>query len=299
MKATRAPFPRGVGCTTLCLIGLSVGTHAMAQRVSFDYELFPHVRLADPIAGSEEFTIRASSWRLGASFPLSFSRGAVMVFNDITYERTDFDYRNLPAGGPGIERVHAVELSIFMIDSLSTKWKMAAAVMPGLASDLEGPVSSDDFTFGAILGFVRQVSTAFQLGAGVAYLSDFGEPLPLPFLYVDWQTPRLRANAILPTSMVVAYRVNPTVDLGLSLRVDGTQYHGDPAKYGVANPRLKYSEGVISPSVQIHWAPWLHTSVEGGYAFYRNFEFFDGDQRTQSLDLRQTGYLRTSLVLGM
>ena len=64
--------------------------------------------------------------------------------------------------------------------------------------------------------------------------------------------------------------------------------HGDPDKFGVDNPLMKYSEGTISPSVQIHFLNWFHLNIEGGFAFYRNYEFFDGDEKAQSLDLKQT-----------
>jgi len=93
--------------------------------------------------------------------------------------------------------------------------------------------------------------------------------------------------------------LNPKIDLGLSLKVEGNRYHGNPDKYGVDNPLMKYSEGTISPMMQINFTQWLHLNIEGGFAFYRNFEFFDGDTRAQSFDLKQTGYFRTRVVLGI
>ena len=303
MKRTTMQFNQVFTCGALILLFIGISDNAIAQQViglSFGYEFFPYVKLADPITGSEDFEIKASSRSLGAAFPLGFAKGKIMVQNQINYKRTDFSYRNFPSGGPEIEQVQSVGYTFFMIDSLSTKWKMVAVAIPGLASDFEAEVSSDDFTFGAIFGFIRQMSKTFQLGFGIAYMPDFGEPLPLPFLYIDWKIiPKLSANGLLPTNMIFAYKLNPKIDLGLSLKVDGNRYHGDPDKFGVDNPLMRYSEGTISPSVQIHFLRWLHLNVEGGFAFYRNFEFFDGDEKAQSLDLKQTGYLRTFLVLGM
>jgi hypothetical protein len=62
---------------------------------------------------------------------------------------------------------------------------------------------------------------------------------------------------------------------------------------------MEYSEGTISPIAYLHILEWLHLNMEGGFAFYRNFEFLDGDDEKASYDLEQTGYLRAALVLGM
>jgi hypothetical protein len=303
MKKTTKKLNLILISVVLTLVSIGTSNHVFAQQffgLSFGYEYFPSVELVDPIPGAEDFKIEATSWNLGAAFPLAFSKGKILVMNQINYKRTDFSYQNFPAGGTDIDQIQEVEYTFFMIDSLSKKWKMVAVVTPGLASDFEGNVSSDDFTFGAVFGFIRQMSEKFQLGFGIAYMPDFGEPLPLPFLYIDWKiAPKLSVNGILPTNMILTYKLNPKIDLGMSLKVDGNRYHGNPDKFGVDNPLMIYSEGTISPMVQIHFLKWLHLNLEGGFAFYRNFEFFDGDEKAQSLDLKQTGYLRTGLVLGL
>jgi hypothetical protein len=61
---------------------------------------------------------------------------------------------------------------------------------------------------------------------------------------------------------------------------------------------MEYSEGTISPTVRIHFLEWLHLNFEDGFAFYRNFEFLEGDESKSSNDLERTGYLRTGLVFG-
>lgn len=300
MNATSLGLSRGVAGAAVCLALTAFATPSDAQRVSSGYEYFPRARLADPISGSEEFAIGARSWRFAAAFPARFANGRLMVRNSLTYKRTDFEYTNPPAATPGVEQVQSLEFSAFMIDSLSERWSIAAAVIPGLASDFEGSVSRDDFTFGAVLGLVRQMSETFQFGSGLAYVTDFGRPLPLPFFYLNWQiTPRVNATGILPTDMAVVFTPSRRLDLGLSFAVDGTRYHGDPAKYGAANPRMRYSEGTISPSVGVHLTQWLHANIEGGYAFYRNFEFFDGNRKTFSLDMKPIGYWRAVVALGM
>jgi hypothetical protein len=302
MKKTTKKLTRFLFGVVLILAIIWIRNNVFAQQffgLSFGYEYFPSVELLDPIPSAEDLEIETSSWSLGVVFPLVFSKGKIVVLNQINYKRTDFSYRNFPVGGTDIDQIQELEYTLFMIDSLSKKWKMVTVVIPGLASDFEGEVSSEDFTFGAVFGFIRQMSKSFGLGLGLAYMPDFGEPLPLPFIYIDWKiASKLTVNGILPTNMIIVYKLNPQIDLGLALKVDGNRYHGNPDKFGVDNPLMKYSEGTISPSVQIHLLKWIHLNVEGGFAFYRKFEFFNGDEKAQSLDLKKTGYLRTGLVIG-
>lgn len=287
----------------LCFLLIGVGNDLLAQQafgLSVGYEIFPYVKLTDPIKEAPELEIQTSSWSVGAAFPLAFAKGKVLVLNYINYKRTDFSYRNFPPAGTEIEQAKSIEYTFFMIDSLSQKWKLVAVVTPGLASDFKADLSNDDFTFAAVFGFIRRMGRNFQLGFGLAYTPDFGEPLPLPFLYIDWKiSSNLNANGIIPTNISLVYKLNPSIDLGVSLKVDGNRYHGDPDRYGVDNPLMKYSEGTVSPLIQLHLTKWFHLNVEGGFAFYRNFEFFNGDEKVQSNDLKQTWYLRAGLVIGM
>ncbi len=280
-----------------------ISSSVLAQEVvgvSVGYEYFPHVKLADPSVEAPGLEIQARCVSVGASFPLAFAKGKLLALSQVNYRRTDFDFRNFPEEGNEIEQAQSIAYTLFMIDSLSQKWKLVAALTPGLASDFEGDVTGDDFTFEAMFGGIRRYGDNLELGLGLSYTRDFGPPLPLPFLYFDWSiSSNLHANGIVPVSVDALYRLNPMIDLGLSLTVKGNRYHGDPDIYGVDNPQMEYSEGTVSPRVQLHLFEWLHVSVEGGFALYRNFEFLDGDHTEASYDLEQTRYLRTGLVLGM
>lgn len=279
------------------------GRSGFAQQVfgaSVEYGLFPYTNLADPESNTEELEIQTSIKSVGLAFPLTLQNEKIVIFNQLNYRRVDFSYKNRPEG-PEIEQAQSVNYTFFMIDSLSEKWSMVAVLTPGLASDFEADeITSNDFTLQAVFGFIRKYNPNFQLGFGLAYMRDFGRPIPLPFIYFDWKNgDRLSATGLVPTDMSLTYKLNPKIDLLLIMRFMGDRHHGNPDKFSVKNPQMEYSEGTISPAMQVHLTDWLHVKLEAGYAFYRNFEFLDGDETAESYDLEPTFYYRANLVFGM
>ncbi|MEE8335866.1 MAG: DUF6268 family outer membrane beta-barrel protein [Candidatus Neomarinimicrobiota bacterium] len=275
------------------VIGLSTG-----------YSFFPSVKIDVPeeYIGGEKVQTRIST--VGLAFPIAFKEGKILILNNLGYRRVDFEWENAPENTTAstLDRVISINYTMFMLDSLSEKWTMVAAITPGLASDFKADkVTSDDFTLQVIFGFIRKHSKNFQLGYGLAYMRDFGRPLPLPFIYFDWKKgEKLSAKGLVPVDMALYYKLHPKLDLGLAFRISGDRHHGDPDIYsGTDNPQLEYSEGTLSPSLNIHLLPWLHLNLEGGYAPYRNFNFLDGDESAGDYDLEKTAYYRVNLILGM
>jgi hypothetical protein len=287
----------------LILLLVIPGKGGFAQQVfgaSLEYGVFPYVKLADPNSITENLEIQTDIKTVGLVFPLALQDGKIVIFNQFNYRRVDFTYKHFPEGTE-IEQAQAVNYTFFMIDSLSEKWSLVAILTPGLASDFEADeISGDDFTLQAIFGYIRKYSPNFQLGFGLAYIRDFGRPIPLPFIYFDWNNgDRLSATGLVPTDMSLTYKFNPKIDFLLTMKFLGDRHHGNPDKFGVKNPQMEYSEGTISPALQVHLNKWLHLKVEAGYAFYRNFEFLDGDKTVQSFDMEPTIYYRANLLLGM
>ncbi len=284
---------------------LSLNPFAAAPAQDFigfstGYETFPSSKLKKPIPGSEGFEIQTSSWNLGFAYPWELADGQILVLSKLAYKRLEFGYKDLPAGAGGLTQAQSIQLSAFIVDSLTQQWSLVAAMTPGLASDFEGRITLDDLTLQALLGFIRRYGADVQIGFGLAYTRDFGLPKPLPFLYLAWKiAPQLSLSGIVPVNLALRYSLHPILDLGMAMRVRGDRYHGNPGKYGVKNPQLEYSEATLSPSARIHFSQWAHLDVEAGFAFYRHFEFLDGDSTAGSYDLDPSGYLRVEFVLGI
>ena len=294
----------------LVMVSMITGlvTTSLAQQVvglSVGYNVFPYVKLADPVSGAEDMEIQTQVKTVGAAFPLMFQDGKIMVLNQLSYRKVEFQYKKLGAAADmadNLDRAISINYTAFMLDSLSEKWTMVVVLVPGLASDFKADkITGDDFTLQAIFGYIRKYSENFQLGAGLAYMRDFGRPIPLPFIYFDWNNgDKLSASGLVPMDMTAVYKLNSKIDLMLAFKVFGDRHHGDPDIFTpTKNPQLEYSEGTLSPSVNIHLKQWLHINIEAGYAAYRNLEFLDGDKTEASYDLEKTAYYRINLVMGM
>lgn len=147
--------------------------------------------------------------------------------------------------------------------------------------------------------FIRHFSERFSLGLGVAYSTEFGEALPLPVLAFELNNgSNLRASGIVPMNLAFWYQPSQRVVLGLQMRVEGNEYHGDPEIYGVDDPRARYSVLTIGPSVSVHLSKWARLNVEGGIIGLHRFEFFDGDNKVASYDLGPTHFIRAGLQFG-
>jgi hypothetical protein len=98
--------------------------------------------------------------------------------------------------------------------------------------------------------------------------------------------------------MELWYEPDRMLELGLAAKFAGNEYHGDPARYGVENPQMRYSVGTFGPSAKLHLSEKVHLTAEAGMTFMRRFEFFDGDLEENSLDLRNSGMLKFGLQIG-
>jgi hypothetical protein len=291
----------------VCVVLLAgIGISASAQEaigVSVGYEYIPHVNFADPEPGFEAVEIQLNTWSIGAAFPLSFGEGSTLLLNSVNYQRLGFNYKGWQSWmGERPIQAHSISYSAFLLQTLTERWTLVISMVPGIASELDGELSTYDFTLSAIVGAMRAFGEKnnFTLGAGLAYTWDFGDPIPLPFLYVDWNiSSKLNISGILPANLAITYMLFSFIDVGLLASIGGNRYHGDPDKFGVDNPQMKYSLATVGPKVQIHFTKWLHLNLEGGYTIFRNFSFWDGPTEVSNFDMENTFYLRASTVIGM
>jgi hypothetical protein len=291
----------------LLLAGIN---HEAYSQLSVSYDYFPFKNLAnpdrEPVDGKRNFTqdlkVEVATLNVGFSYPLVFSEGRTLLINALSYQRLYLNYRNWDyeqGGNFKVEDAYAVAYSLTLLHKLSPKWSLITIVTPGLASDFKAKISRDDFAIQAIAGLGRHFSEKLTLYFGLLYSRDFGEPLLLPAVRLEWDNGSdLKATVTPPLDVELWYLPNQALELGLLINTAGNQYHGDPDIYGIDNPQLRYSVTTLGPSAKVNILPWLHLNLEGGITFLRRFEFFDGDEEALSVDLKQTGFLRVGLDVG-
>ena len=116
---------------------------------------------------------------------------------------------------------------------------------------------------------------------------------------MEWNNgTNLRVSSILPVSLECWYAPTPRLELGFLVNVDGNQYHGDPDRYLVDNPLLRYSVGTIGPSIHFGITQGLTVGTSAGMTFTRRFEFFDGDKEANDISLKNSGFVKVQLQIG-
>ena len=80
--------------------------------------------------------------------------------------------------------------------------------------------------------------------------------------------------------------------------MDGQDYHGDPAIYGVADPRLRYSVTTLGPATRYRLADRLQLNVDFGFGVFHRFEFYDGDDEENSFNMKSSVFFRAGFVFG-
>jgi len=282
-----------------------VSAQPLGPSFSASYDFYPYSNLKDPDIGTfqENSKIRATTIKIKASYPNPISQRTFLM-HEILYDRFDMDYKNWDEvqGGPEIPHGHAIKYNLMIMHSFSEKWSMLAFITPGLASDFRSKLSTDDFTIETALVFVYKFSPNFSLGAGLAYSRQFGEPMPLPVIALDWNNgSNLKAKAIIPASLELWYMLSQRFELGLVLSGDGNEYHGDPKRYGGDNPKLKYSVFTLGPSLKYRLNESWSFLIDGGYTFQRRFEFTNDIGKLEveeNYDLKNAAYVRIGFQLG-
>ena len=173
-------------------------------------------------------------------------------------------------------------------------------VTPGLASDLHGVLKADDFNFQTVLAGVRRVGPQFSYGLGMVYSTQFGKPIPLPLLLLDWNNGgKLSWYTILPVSSELWYAQSDKFHIGMVGGVSGNKYQGDSKRYDVNDPELQYTLVTVGPSARYAIGNALMLHAEAGITPYHRFEFFDGSDKQESYSLESSAYFRFGLQLGL
>jgi hypothetical protein len=272
------------------------------EAMSIQFEVYPSSLVSNPAPGTFEEVLESTinTARFRITFPVILSPPRTVLLGGITYGFLRFDHRNWVSDNApyGPQEFHDLRVELRLRRQLSDAWTMTARVAPGLASDFQ-KVTLDHVNVDGGLVFLRRFSPEFAAGLGAAYLHDFGEPLVLPLLQVNW-TPSGKdymVEAILPRSLAVWWQYRPAVRLGLVGGVQGNRYRiGEPLPLR-EDATLKFSMGTLGPAIDVDMGRGgTHFDAAAGFSFARQFELRDeGGDAMRTLDLEAGLFLRAGL----
>lgn len=188
----------------------------------------------------------------------------------------------VPAGAILPNTLQSTSLSLGIDAELGEHWLLRVEVEPGIYSDFADDISGDDFNMPLIVGFSYLVDSRLQWVFGLQ--ANLRSDIPvMPGVGVRWQFAEdWTLNAIFPKPRL-EYRVDDSLTLhaGADLR-GGTYVVRDDFGTSIGQNRLDsaavdYSEARANFGVQYKVHPAVNLVFEGGYVFFRRFDFHDED----------------------
>ena len=294
-----------------CCVLLLVSATAQAQDfMPLRIDGFPGTHLTDPPSvgqAGEDMQIAFYNVSVGGVLPLT--KGDTRLFGGLRCENLRVDL--LDEDGFVVftpDHLHYLRADLLLFQRLSEQWTLGLSFAPGLASDFD-EIGSDDLRFQASALLLRRANDRLGYGFGAAYRSDFGTPLVIPLLKVDYESAsHVKFTATLPINAYLGYALSPNTELGLAGNISGTQYNinlnpdrlpGDIQPIVTAPDDIdlpaKYSVLTVGPSFKQRVQGRFFVVTEAGITVWRRFEF-DGDQIDDTLDQDRSLFLRFGIA---
>jgi hypothetical protein len=256
----------------------------------------PEAALAD--AGSAVATTTAAA---SVTYPVVLGGGHSLLFLEAGWRELRLSRRDWPdAISRDVDRLHEVSASVTGRTMLGRDWALTARITPLLASDFRGGgVSDGDLKLQGAVIAERALGERWTIGAGAAYSSTFGKPLPLPLIVVRYAGERWLVDGTLPSGILAVRHLSRRVDAGLSLTAEGSLFHIPtvyPESRGIDDPQLQYVAVFAGPLLSVRPTGGSTLTFRGGVA-YQSLRIFDGDTEIPGTDydLDLNAFARVSL----
>ncbi|MEM1128100.1 MAG: DUF6268 family outer membrane beta-barrel protein [Bacteroidota bacterium] len=282
--------------SALAMWALLIGP-AYAQ-LSIAVEAVPY-RLSDATRGQEGGEGVSNTMTVAFSYPFTLNKHRTRLHVGVVWEHQRVDVRGRSGLDPDMTAFHAGGVNVSLLHPVSPTWSLLGVVTPGVASDLKGPLTPDDFNIQVMVAALRRTSPYFAFGLGAAYSTQFGAPLPMPIFVADWNNGRrLRWVTLFPSISEFWYDHTDRTQWGFAIRVEGQAFQGDPSRYAGHDPELRHSVVSVGPSARWALAPKMELQVEAGVVPYHRLEFYEGRTEIVSFSAQESAFLRLTVHLG-
>ncbi len=287
-------------CIFLVAIGL-LASHRCARAQSLatvsgswiptsDLRVSPDIPELEP---QDDVGVQVSIFRAGVNVPLRITQ-RVRLIPGLSYQLLSINQ----VGDSEDQALHDVSASVLLYFQATETWSFSLQAASTLAGDF-AEVGTDHLRFGGSALASYTFSPRFVLGAGILVGWQFGRPLPLPAVRLQWQISYdVRLRALLPSEAELIWRLHDRVELSLWAGIRGQTYaltsertqgrwpcaaqsaddiNTEAVDEREARPqscvtKLSYSQGEVGPKVSVRLTSSLWLSVQGTFAFFRRYE---------------------------
>jgi hypothetical protein len=253
-------------------------------------------------SGSEVVSTTAAA---SATYPVVLGGGHSLLFLETGWRELRLSRRNWPAEiSREVDRLHEVSASVTGRTMIGASWALTARVTPMLASDFRGSgISDGDFKIQGAVVAECALSPEWTLGAGAAYSSTFGKPLPLPLLVVRHTGEHWLIDGSLPSGLMAVRHLSRRLDAGLSMTAEGSLFHIPtvyPESQGIDEAQLQYVAVFAGPLLSVRPTAGSTVTFRGGVA-YQSLRLFDGTTEIPNTDydLDLNAFARVSVEIAL
>jgi len=292
----------------ILLLSLCSGIFAQnAMGVSSRIDLYPYFKLEESGGmNGKEAEIKPTNYLNSLAFPILLRDKKLIIINKLEYQKTEFHYNNLHSSDElMIDKVESLKYRLIVIDSLSKDYTFLGVLIPGIGSDFRGKITSKDIIFEGQAGIIRNFRKNLSIGTGITYGYDYFFSYPLPFIFVNWSTPKSILIANLPGMINYTWKFNDHFDTGLNYNYIYERFHGRKGSYCDENlelikvPMLRHSAFQLSQSFNYHYNTFIHLSVESGMLLKNTYNFDDKDENLLTFRNDCSPYISVYFTLGI
>lgn len=242
MSARRAPFTkieptgdgtalaaralmafRRRGCTTALALALVASVRAASAQLPPLVEVSTQYLPESLVPGENGLGASVVSYDAALNVPVALSETTYLI-PGAQYHVDSVSYSGASPGFTALTALHAVDFPLLLVHRIAESWALAIRAWPGAAADFHG-MGSGALRLGGLAMASWLPNRQFTLGAGILASHAFGELLPLPLFYVDWQPSSwLRVEASLPAFVSAHIALGGRLELGVLADVSGNEY---------------------------------------------------------------------------
>lgn len=290
----------------LPIFTLVLTLQATAQQEEFNlagisYTINPAVGLDNPANEQlNDVEMDLSEFRAFVLIPFRMNEDKTILLGGVDYTFLGGPLDNLPEGRKVDANLHALRITGGINQKLGDKWAFRALLMPTIASDFSGSLTSDAFTLQASAVLQHITKSGFRFGLGAAYINGFGEPKLVPLGELFYKKEKFDLLVIAPVQAAVRYHFG-NFFAGFRLDLLGNEYalSVDDERQNLPQIQsVKFSRYNIGPVIAWNMSENTRIQLSGGVSLSRKLTATNVDNATDDYGLKNGGFVKAGVFYG-